>query len=73
MPTTSALKTPLSAQYRPRRKTLSALIPLLPLLSAAPWPAHAQQDTVLDEVLVTATYLQRRAQDIAGTVSVITD
>ena len=57
------------------RKTLSMLMPLLPLLPflGGAISAHAQESDSVDEVLVTATYLQRSAQDIAGTVSVITD
>lgn len=64
---------------RPRpgkRRALSLLIPALTVLAAAPLSAQSQHTgdaTSVDEVIVTATYLQRSAQDIAGTVSVVTD
>lgn len=75
MPTTFAFTCPTFTQKPGTRRTLSMLIPALTLLATAPLSAQtAQSDTTsVDEVIVTATYLQRRAQDIAGTVSVVTD
>ncbi|MEX2333659.1 MAG: TonB-dependent hemoglobin/transferrin/lactoferrin family receptor, partial [Pseudohongiella sp.] len=76
MPTTSASTTSLFRQHRYKRKALSVLVPLLPLMSAAAMSASAQEHTAVDavdEVIVTATYLQRSVQEIAGTVSVISD
>lgn len=76
MPTTSAFKNPTFGQQHPaQRRVLSVMISALTLLAAAPMTAQGQQaaDATVDEVIVTATYLQRRPQDIAGTVSVITD
>lgn len=73
MPTTSLSTTTQLRHPQGKPKALSILTPLLPLLSLAALPAHAQNDANIDEVIVTATYLQRSTQDIAGTVSVITD
>lgn len=77
MPTTYAFKNPILRQHPAKRNALDVVLPLLTLLGAAPLSALAQQnaapDNAVDEVIVTATYLQRSAQDIAGTVSVITD
>tara|TARA_R100001039_G_scaffold33035_1_gene26310 strand:+ start:4559 stop:6820 length:2262 start_codon:yes stop_codon:yes gene_type:complete len=75
MPTTSAFTYPAGAQFPGKRRALSILVPALTLLATSPLSAQAP-DTAppsVDEVIVTATYLQRRAQDIAGTVSVVTD
>ncbi|KKO12592.1 TonB-dependent hemoglobin/transferrin/lactoferrin family receptor [Pseudohongiella sp.] len=72
MPNIIAFNSPTLSPQAGKRRTLSILIPALTLLGVA--PLSAQTDTAaVDEVIVTATYLQRRPQDIAGTVSVITD
>ncbi len=74
MPTTYAFKYPKVGQIPGTRRALSILVPAL--LAATSLSAQTQQagnNTSVDEVIVTATYLQRSAQDIAGTVSVVTD
>lgn len=75
MPTISAFTYPTVGQRPGKRRALSILIPALTLLATAPLSAQTPNGdgTSVDEVIVTATYLQRRAQDIAGTVSVVTD
>mgnify|MGYP003678196679 CR=1 FL=1 len=74
MPATYAFKYPKVGQIPGTRRALSILVPAL--LAATSLSAQTQQagnNTSVDEVIVTATYLQRSAQDIAGTVSVVTD